>query len=230
MNRVEVGIFKAVTIKLRRLLFILGSLTLKGLKHSNNMNDTNKYYEDNAKGFYSSTVDVDMSPVYQKFLPLISEGGSILDAGCGSGRDSLYFKKQGYDVTAMDASEALCKLSGELLAQDVHCVGLEDITWERVFDGVWACASLLHVSRDDLPSVMQKLSGSLKAGGVLYASFKYGDSERVKGGRAFTDMNEGLFDELLRAVPELSLKESWVTVDRRVDRNESWLNVIVKRS
>ena len=85
------------------------------------MNDTHKYYQDNARRFYSATVEIDMSAIYQKFLPLTPKGGSILDAGCGSGRDSLYFKSQGYDATAIDASAALCKLAGELLQQDVHC-------------------------------------------------------------------------------------------------------------
>ena len=191
------------------------------------MNETNKYYQDNACSFYSATVEIDMGAIYQKFLPLIPKGGSILDAGCGSGRDSLHFKSQGYDATAMDASAALCKLASNLLGQDVHCLGFEDITWQNHFDGVWACASLLHVSKQKLPSVMRRLAKSLKAGGVMYASFKYGDSERVKGGRAFTDMTEESFAELLKSVPELTLKKSWVTADRRVDSDQNWLNVIL---
>jgi SAM-dependent methyltransferase len=192
------------------------------------MTDTNKYYQDNADSFYSATVDIDMSAIYQHFLPLIPKGCAVLDAGCGSGRDALYFKFRGYDTTAMDASPALCKLARELLEQDVHCIGFEDITWQNYFDGVWACASLLHVPKDDLPSIMKRLAKSLKAGGVMYASFKYGDSERVKGGRAFTDMTEESFAEFLKFVPELSLKESWVTADRRVGSDQDWLNVILK--
>ena len=191
------------------------------------MNDTSKYYQDNASSFYSATVEIDMSAIYQQFLPLIPRGGSILDAGCGSGRDTLYFKSQVYNATAMDASAALGKLAGDLLGQDVHCIGFEDITWQKQFDGVWACASLLHISKQKLPSVMTRLAKSLKPGGVMYASFKYGDSERVKGGRAFTDMAEESFDELLKSVPEFILKKSWVTADRRVDSDQNWLNVIL---
>ena len=191
------------------------------------MNDTNKYYQDNASSFYSATVDIDMSAIYQQFLPLIPKGGSILDAGCGSGRDTLYFKSQVYNATAMDASAALGKLASDLLEQHVHCIGFEDITWQKQFDGVWACASLLHISKQKLPSVMTRLAKSLKPGGVMYASFKYGDSERVKGGRAFTDMAEESFDELLKSVPEFILKKSWVTADRRVDSDQNWLNVIL---
>ena len=192
------------------------------------MNDTNKYYQDNASSFYSATVEIDMSAIYQQFLPLIPRGGSILDAGCGSGRDALYFKSQAYNATAMDASAALGKLASDLLEQHVHCIGFEDITWQQQFDGVWACASLLHVPKAKLASVLQRLAKSLKEGGVMYVSFKYGDSERVKGGRAFTDMTEESFAEVLKSLPELSLKESWVTADRRVGSDQDWLNIILK--
>jgi len=191
------------------------------------MNDTNKYYQDNARRFYSATVEIDMSAIYPQFLPLIPKGGSILDAGCGSGRDSLHFKSQGYDIAAIDASAELGKLASDLLGQDVHCIGFEDIVWQNHFNGVWACASLLHLPKQKLPSVMTRLAKSLKPGGVMYASFKYGDSERVKGGRVFTDMTEESFDELLKSVPELTLKKSWVTADRRVDSDQNWLNVIL---
>lgn len=191
------------------------------------MTDTNKYYQDNACSFYSATVEIDMSVIYQHFLPLIQKGGSILDAGCGSGRDSLNFKSQGYNAIAMDASSALCELASGLLNQGVHCMGFEEITWHKQFDGVWACASLLHASKDQLPSILKRLANSLKAGGVMYASFKYGTTMRVKGGRAFTDMTEDTFAQLLQSVPVLSLKESWVTADRRVDADKNWLNVIL---
>jgi SAM-dependent methyltransferase len=191
------------------------------------MNDTSKYYQDNASSFYSATVDIDMTAIYQKFLPLIPKDGAILDAGCGSGRDALYFKKNGYQVTAIDASNQLCGLASQLLNQQVHCMSFENITWQNQFDAVWACASLLHVPKQNLSSVMTRLAKSLKPGGVMYASFKYGDTERVKGGRAFTDMTEESFDELLKSVPELSLTESWVTADRRVDSDQNWLNVIL---
>jgi 2-polyprenyl-3-methyl-5-hydroxy-6-metoxy-1,4-benzoquinol methylase len=191
------------------------------------MTNTNKYYQDNAGSFYSATVDIDMSTIYQRFLPLIPTGGAILDAGCGSGRDSLNFKAQGYHATAIDASSALCELAANLLDQEVHCVGFEEITWHKQFDGVWACASLLHVAKDQLPSVLKRLARSLKAGGVLYASFKYGTTARVKGGRAFTDMTEDTLAQLLQSVPMLSLKDSWMTADRRVDAEQNWLNVIL---
>lgn len=198
-----------------------------GLLNSNNMSDTNKYYQDNASSFYSATVDIDMSAIYQRFLPPMPKDCAILDAGCGSGRDALYFKKNGYHVTAVDASAELCALASQLLDQQVHCMSFENITWQNQFDAVWACASLLHVSKDQLPNVIKRLAKSLKAGGVMYASFKYGNTERVKGGRSFTDMTEETFKDILQSVPDLTLKESWVTADRRVNSDQNWLNVIL---
>lgn len=187
-----------------------------------------EYYEENASDFFSSTVDVDMTPIYERFLPFVVDGGAVLDAGCGSGRDALHFKALGYEVTAIDASESLCKLASELLDQEVQCVRFDEIVWERRFDAVWACASLLHVPRDELVGVFSKLSHTLKPGGLIYASFKYGDTEREKDGRNFTDMNESLFEDLMSSVSSLELKQCWITHDRRPNRDESWLNVILE--
>lgn len=70
------------------------------------------YYQQQAEQFYQSTVSVDMTPLYDRFLPRVPTGGHIVDAGCGSGRDSLHFSRLGYKVTAFDASPALVKLAG----------------------------------------------------------------------------------------------------------------------
>ncbi len=70
------------------------------------MTDTHSYYEQNAEQFFADTVDVDMSVLYARFLESIPAGGYILDAGCGSGRDSKAFASSGYRVAAFDASPA----------------------------------------------------------------------------------------------------------------------------
>src|SRR6056297_2329178 len=131
-----------------------------------------------------------MSPLYKEFLKHIKDQGHILDAGCGSGRDSLYFLKQGYEVTAMDGSKKLSQLSSELLDQEVKCMKFEDINYENKFDGIWACASLLHVKRENMESIFSKLINALKPKGVLYSSFKYGNKEVFRSGRLFNYYNE----------------------------------------
>lgn len=189
---------------------------------------TTDYYEQNAQDFYEGTVSVDMSELYDRFLLLVADGGSILDAGCGSGRDAFSFKNKGYEVTAFDASETLCKLASEQLNQTVECMRFNEIEWQGAFDAVWACASLLHIPRAELSGSISALIGSLKPDGVMYCSFKLGDKERESGGRFFTDMTEESFRSLMSDISPDAELETWITEDQRPDRNESWLNALVK--
>lgn len=111
-------------------------------------NRTIDYYNKNAEVFFQDTACADMSYLYKQFLPLIPVGGRILDLGCGSGRDSRYFLEQGFQVTAIDGSAELCRLASKYIGQEVLCMVFRDLAFENCFDGVWACASLLHVPRD----------------------------------------------------------------------------------
>lgn len=68
-----------------------------------------------------------------------------------------------------------------------ECMRFEEMTWRERFDGIWACASLLHVSRSELPAVLGNFHRALKTGGVMYASFKYGGGEEERLGRFFKE-------------------------------------------
>lgn len=188
---------------------------------------TTDYYEQNAQFFFDGTVDVDMSELYERFLPLVPEGGSILDAGCGSGRDAMAFKQLGYKVSAFDASEKLCKLASDVLGQTVECMRFNEMTQQREFHAVWACASLLHIPRAELSGSMLALIRSLKPRGVMYCSFKLGDAERECDGRFFCDMTDKSLRALMSEVSLDAEVETWITEDRRPDRNEQWLNAII---
>ncbi|TOB16037.1 SAM-dependent methyltransferase, partial [Vibrio parahaemolyticus] len=133
------------------------------------------YYNQHAQEFFDSTVHVEMDSLYREFLPLVQKGGNILDAGCGSGRDSKVFKELGFQVHAIDASAVLAKLAEELIEQPVQIATFQDFESEKRFDAIWACASLLHVPFDELPHSFLNLSKSLKNNGVFYCSFKYGN-------------------------------------------------------
>ena len=189
------------------------------------------YYDQQAHTFFDGTVEVDMTPLYGRFLPLLGDGAAILDAGCGSGRDALAFANLGYSVTAFDASPALAALAENYTGRPVHCLRFQDITWQAQFDGIWACASLLHVPTVELPEVMDRLRAALKSGGILYASFKYGSGEREHHGRRFTDLDEPGLAGLLDQVPCLEPVETWVTGDLRPGREaERWLNTLLRRT
>ncbi len=186
------------------------------------------YYENNAKAFVEATLWVDMQLLYQRFLPLLPERAHILDAGCGSGRDAKSFIERGYQVTAFDASAEIAALAAKEIRQPVQVQRLQDIQYQHQFDGIWACASLLHVPAKELPDVFRRLACALKPNGVIYCSFKYGQGEYKKQGRRFTDMDEAGLRALVAELEVLAIKELWVTADRRPGReHELWLNGIL---
>ncbi|MCF6363479.1 MAG: methyltransferase domain-containing protein [Gammaproteobacteria bacterium] len=186
------------------------------------------YYDNNAVAFIESTRLVDMQPLYQRFLPLLPGQAHILDAGCGSGRDAKQFIEQGYKVTAFDASTEIAALAEKELGQPVSVQRLQEIQYQNQFDGIWACASLLHISAKELPDVFHRLAGALKPKGVIYCSFKYGQGEYEKQSRRFTDMDEVGLRALVGEIEGLAITELWVTVDRRPGREqEQWLNGIL---
>ncbi|MCC5809118.1 MAG: class I SAM-dependent methyltransferase [Ectothiorhodospiraceae bacterium] len=192
------------------------------------MADSIDYYREHAEQFYRDTIGADMQALYAPFLAAIPPGGRVLDAGCGSGRDSLAFLRLGYSVQAFDAAPEMAGLAARLLAQPVPVLRFDELAWKTEFDGVWACASLLHQPWADLPCTLSQLAITLKPGGVLYASFKHGSGERRYRNRHFTDLDQHRLHQLLAQVPGLHLQHSWVTVDCRPDRpNQEWLNALL---
>lgn len=190
---------------------------------------TLKYYQDNAQTFFDGTVNVDMSSLYETFTRHLAPGARVLDAGCGSGRDAKAFQGMGYQVEAFDASSAMVNLAREHTGLPVQLMTFADVDWKEEFDGIWCCASLLHVPAFELPGVMQRLADALKPGGVWYVSFKYGDGEREVDGRRFTDMDEVGLWRLLGAMPCVEIESLWTTKDKRPGRDEVWLNGILKK-
>lgn len=192
--------------------------------------ETIGYYNENAEAFCEATRGADMGAALMRFIKYLDSGALILDAGCGSGRDSKYFLEKGYRVEAFDGSERLCRLAASYIGQEVWCMTFKELDHIERYDGIWACASLLHVCREEMPEIMERLTNALKENGVLYASFKYGYGERVKAGRFFNDYDEGAIEHLLEQIDWLELQECFVTRDVRSGREEEkWLNVIGRK-
>ncbi len=190
---------------------------------------TLKYYQDNAQTFFDGTVNVDMSSLYETFTQHLAPGARVLDAGCGSGRDAKAFQEMGYQVEAFDASPAMVELAQEHTGLPVKVMSFADVDWKEEFDGIWCCASLLHVPAVELPGVMRRLADALKPGGVWYVSFKYGDGEREVDGRRFTDMDEDDLNTLVSSLTAMEVGEVWLTQDKRPDRKEIWVNGILRK-
>jgi len=188
------------------------------------------YYQKNAQQFTAETVNVNLDKILLKFLSLLPDHSHILDAGCGSGRDTKYFIDKGHKVTAIDASSEIVKLATQFTGIPVECLKFEDIDYADEFDGIWACASLLHVPRDDFDETFRKIVKSLNKDGIIYMSFKYGNTEREVDGRLFNDQNEKSLSELINNLPELITIGMWKTADQRPEReDEYWLNCLVRK-
>ena len=194
------------------------------------MEGTIDFYNLNAENFIENTQNVDMHLAQDKFLQLLNDGAAILDFGCGSGRDTKYFLEKGYLVTATDGSVELCRLASVFTGIEVKEMLFQELDDMDAYDGIWACSSILHLSKTELLSVLRKMCTALKSTGVIYTSFKYGDFEGVRNGRYCTDFTEDSFKRFLAGIPELTIEDFWITGDVRPGRGEEkWLNLILRK-
>lgn len=194
------------------------------------MSKTLAYYNENAEQYIHDTVSVEFSNIQNTFLNKLHSGASILDFGCGSGRDARYFIQRGFKVEAIDGSIQLCARASELAGIEVKCMQFQELDESVTYDGIWACASILHLSKGELKAVFGKMSTALKENGVIYSSFKYGDFEGERNGRYFIDFIEETFSKFIKEFSELEIEELWITGDVRKERGEErWLNVILRK-
>ena len=194
------------------------------------MSDTLHYYNQNAQAFVNSTRDVDFYKTQIRFLDRLLPHSYILDFGCGSGRDTRYFLSQGYLVDAVDGSKEICKLASAYTGIQIQQMLFQELAAENLYDGIWACSSILHLPYQELKMVLIKMANALKADGIVYTSFKYGNFEGERNGRYFTDMTEESLQRLLGEIQTFQLEETWVTADVRPGRgDERWLNILLKK-
>lgn len=194
------------------------------------MEKTILYYDENAVSFAAGTMGVDFSESQDRFLSFLPKNGRILDFGCGSGRDSKYFLERGFLVDAVDGSEKMCKIACQNTGLPVRQMLFSELDEEAVYDGIWACASILHLPKNDLRNILRKISRALKTGGYCYTSFKYGEFEGERNGRHFTDFTEKTLQTFLTDINELMIVDEWISSDVRPGRTEEkWLNLIMQK-
>jgi len=193
------------------------------------MNETLDYYDKNAESFASGTADIEFSETHDRFLAELKEGASILDFGCGSGRDTRYFLQKGYRVIAMDGSAELCRIAEEKTGIPVKQIDFNDFEEQDRYDGIWACLSILHLPKLKLNSVLIHMKKALHKEGIIYTSFKYGDFAGMRNGRYFTDFTENTFRAFVAEIEQLTIEQLWITGDVRPGRqDEKWLNTFLR--
>ena len=195
------------------------------------MGETIDYYDSNADAYAEGTMNVAFKDVQDRFLSFIPEKGYILDFGCGSGRDTKYFLSRKYTVDAIDGSQKLCKIASRNTGIVVRQMTFTDLNEEERYDGIWACASILHLPKEKLKNVFVKMIKAIKPVGHIYSSFKYGEFEGFRNDRYFTDFTERSFREFLISFPEIRMVDEWISTDVRPGRGkEKWLNLILQKS
>lgn len=191
---------------------------------------TISFYDTNAEAFASYTQKIDFSAIQDEFLSYLPKDAYILDFGCGAGRDTKRFLDLGYKVDAIDGSAEMCKCTEEYAKIKVSQMLFTELAEENRYDGIWACASVLHLPYEKLEEVFGLMAKALKPGGYIYTSFKYGEFEGQRNGRYFTYLTEEKCKQLLNLVDELEIEKLRVTQDVREGRgDEPWLNLILHK-
>ena len=189
------------------------------------------YYESNAERYAAETFSADMSEQYQRFLPLLKKGAKILDVGSGSGRDACYFKKQGYQVTALEPSKNLCREIRKVFPGEIVCSDIQNYRSTERYDGIWACASLIHLQEEEVLQFFEKIDQYLNDNGIIYISGKNGLSTgKVEDGRFFLEFTEQLVEKILTVNKQLKQEQLWYTEDVSGRRGFRWLNVVLSVS
>lgn len=191
---------------------------------------TIEFYDAHAREFFDRTVVIDVTPAINRFLKYVPISGSILDAGCGSGRDIKTFLELGYDVTAFDASVEMVKLATEYTKHSIESLSFADMTFEDVFDGIWCCASLVHIPSTDLPRILNNFVRALRGGGIWFLSFMYGDWEDFRGERFFLHQTEDSLSAYLQKAGDLTILEWKVEKSYENGKSRDWLQCIVRKN
>jgi SAM-dependent methyltransferase len=189
---------------------------------------TQRYYNDNGLAYAERTLQADMSDAYRRFLRQIPPGSRVLDVGCGAGRDLLAFSNRGYQVTGIDSSSTMVGIAIETSGAPCHVVAVEDMQFRKQFEGAWACASLLHISKCRFGAALAKIHTALIDGGAMFVSMQEGNGEKTAPDERFFAYYS--IDELKKAIATagFDILESWASTDSLGRSSQQWINVIAR--
>lgn len=185
------------------------------------------YYDNHYAAFIARTQDIDMEPFYIPFQNRLTPGSRILDIGCGSGRDLKYFKQAGYEPIGLEPSSKLSDHARQYANCEVLQTTIQDFETVEKYDGIWASASLLHLTPDELTLTLEKLATLMFDHSICYCSFKYGEGELRRDGRYYNDLTLDSFTALKPGALEIISAE--VTEQDRPELLQKWLNVFLQR-
>ena len=188
---------------------------------------TLSWYRDNAIQYAEETRNSLVLDALWEFLSRMKEGGTILDYGSGSGRDSAYFLDKGFSVDSLDGSAEMKAQAERLFGIKVKLSSFLSLEEKDKYDGIWAQASILHLEEHDLRAALTLIERALKRDGVFYSSFRKGEGDGYENGRWYTNMTERRFLSFLPA--SLYVEKIWESQDVRPGVNRTWLSIICRK-
>ena len=188
---------------------------------------TLSWYRDNAIQYAEETRNSLVLDALWEFLSRIKEGGTILDYGSGSGRDSAYFINKGFSVDSLDGSAEMKAQAERLFGIKVKLSSFLSLEEKEKYDGIWAQASILHLEEHDLKTALTLIERALKRDGVFYSSFRKGEEDGYEKGRWYTNMTERRFLSFLPA--SLYVEKIWESQDVRPGVSRTWLSIICRK-
>ena len=188
---------------------------------------TLSWYRENAIQYAEETRNSLVLDALWEFLSRMKEGGTILDYGSGSGRDSAYFLDKGFSVDSLDGSAEMKAQAERLFGIKVKLASFLSLEEKDKYDGIWAQASILHLEEHDLRAALTLIERALKRDGVFYSSFRKGEEDGYEKGRWYTNMTERRFLSFLPA--SLYVEKIWESQDVRPRVNRTWLSIICRK-
>lgn len=188
---------------------------------------TLSWYRDNAIQYAEETRNSLVLDALWEFLSRMKEGGTILDYGSGSGRDSAYFINKGFSVDSLDGSAEMKAQAERLFGIKVKLSSFLSLEDKEKYDGIWAQASILHLEEHDLRAALTLIERALKRDGVFYSSFRKGEEDGYEKGRWYTNMTERRFLSFLPAT--LYVEKIWESQDVRPGVSRTWLSIICRK-
>lgn len=188
------------------------------------------FYKNNVEQYVNETLDINITDSIQRFIECLPKEPKILDIGCGSGRDALCFKQQGFLVVATDSVSEMAISAAKNISQDVLVRSFFNLMFSEMFDGVWASASLLHCPKSEITSALQNITDALKKNGIAYVSLKQGEGEGLdKFDRYFSYYSEQEVAELIDQIEDLTIRKLWLDESTLRGSHQVWINLLLTK-
>jgi SAM-dependent methyltransferase len=187
-------------------------------------------YDRIAASFADRYWDVVLEDALDSFAALLPSASRVMDLGCGPGRDIALLRERGLQVIGLDRSTGMLREAARRVGGGLACADMRGLPLCAAnLDGVWMCASLLHMPRGDAPAVLAEVYRVLRPGGNVYISVQEGQGETwadSDGGRRFFTFFQ--VDELQTLLLQagFSVRQHW----KSAGGHSIWLSVLAARN